>query len=251
MVSALKSRIKAVLPASVVRFYQQKRVARIRRINEEMSTKEVFTRIYREKRWSVSSHSEFQSGSGSGEILAEAYSKFVTDFVKDRSVLSIVDLGCGDFNIGKRIAGGGLTYIGVDIVEDLIAHHNAKFGDDEIEFRCLDIIEDDLPQGELCLVRQVFQHLSNREILRVLPKLAAYKYVLISEHYPAGDLCATPNIDKPHGEDTRLFDNSAVYLDHPPFSLENVTTVFSIDAPSVVADGETIRTILIDNTINT
>ncbi|MDZ7910611.1 MAG: class I SAM-dependent methyltransferase [Rhodococcus sp. (in: high G+C Gram-positive bacteria)] len=248
MKKGVKSLIKTAVPPRMLKLYRDRRVAHARAVNEHLSTKEVFTRIYRDKKWSVSSGSEFQSGSGSTEPIAEQYASFVADFINQRAVSSVVDLGCGDFNVGRRIAVAGVRYVGVDIVDDLISNNLRKFADRGIDFRCLNIVEDDLPAGELCLVRQVFQHLSNTEILAVLPKLARYKYVLITEHYPAFTSGIVPNLDKPHGEDTRLFDNSAVYLDKAPFALAGVSEVFSVDAPPIVARGEKLTTVLLDNT---
>jgi len=34
----------------------------------------------------------------------------------------------------------------------------------DAQFLCLDIISDELPDGDLCLLREVLQHLSNREM---------------------------------------------------------------------------------------
>lgn len=247
----LQRAIKVVLPAGLVRSLQRRRLARIRARNSQLSTKEVFTRVYRERAWSASSIGEFQSGSGSSDLIAEAYAGFVRTFIRAHSIRSIVDLGCGDFNMGRRVVGPGATYTGVDIVDDLISANRREFGAQGVDFRCLNIIDDELPPGELCLVRQVFQHLSNAQIGSVLPKLGAYKYVLVSEHHPSERFAVVPNRDKPHGGDTRLLDNSAVFLDKPPFSLPDLQMVHSMDAPPIVAAGETIRTVLIDNSRST
>jgi hypothetical protein len=41
---------------------------------------------------------------------------------------------------------------------------------------------------------------------------------LITEEVYTGEGCR-PNLDKPHGPDTRVYDRSGVYLDHSPFSM--------------------------------
>ena len=81
------------------------------------------------------------------------------------------------------------------------------------------MIEDPLPDGDVCFVRQVLQHLSNDQILKILPKLAAYKYVFVTEHIPTRTKSYTPNVDNPHGPDVRLYWNSGVFLEQPPFSV--------------------------------
>jgi len=77
-----------------------------------------------------------------------------------------------------------------------------------------------LPDGELCLIRQVFQHLSIAQISQVLDRCKKYKFVVITEEVYKGEGCR-PNLDKPHGPDTRVFDRSGVYLDFSPFRLSN------------------------------
>lgn len=135
------------------------------------------------------------------------------------SGMHFVDLGCGDFRMGFRIAPLAGSYLGVDIVPALIEHLTGEFGRDHISFRCINIIDDPLPEGDICFVRQVLQHLSNDQILRVLPKLASYKYVFITEHIPNRRNPYRPNLDKAHGPDIRIYWNSGVFLDQPPFSL--------------------------------
>ena len=130
----------------------------------------------------------------------------------------------------------------------LIAHNQAQYGTANTSFQCLDIVADELPPAELCLIRQVLQHLSNAEILHVLDKIKTYRYVLITEHYPAPSVRPRPNVDKPHGSDIRIYDDSAVYLDQPPFNVPNPVLVLEVEASKgIVNEGEKIRTFLIEN----
>jgi SAM-dependent methyltransferase len=131
----------------------------------------------------------------------------------------IVDLGCGDFRVGEELlAGWNADYVGVDVVPALIEHHQGVYANDRTRFVCADVVEDPLPPGDVCLIRQVFQHLSNEQIMLVLTKLEQYAHVIVTEHYPADEETAIPNLDKAPGADTRLAANSAVYLEKPPFS---------------------------------
>ena len=72
------------------------------------------------------------------------------------------------------------SYTGIDIVESVIAHNRQLYGGDNVQFFVRDIIEDELPAADLCLIREVFQHLSNAQIQRVLPKLRAYRYAIVT-----------------------------------------------------------------------
>lgn len=187
------------------------------RFNQSRSTRDIFAQIYHSGRWG--GEGEFDSGTGTGtgtadENVADPYIEAVRNEVESLQLSGarFVDLGCGDFRIGRRIAPLSGAYVGVDIVPTLIEHLEQNFGRDCISFRCIDIIQDRLPDGDVCFVRQVLQHFSNDQILKILPKLAAYKYVFVTEHIPNRSKPYTPNLDKPHGPDVRLYWKSGVFL---------------------------------------
>jgi hypothetical protein len=138
--------------------------------------------------------------------------------------LVIVDLGCGDFAVGEKLlrSVNNLRYIGCDIVPELISYNQYHFGMANVEFNTIDIVSGALPDGHVCLIRQVFQHLSNSEISTILPKLAKYKYVYVSEAQPIARE-GPPNPDKPAGAgvrfDLRTGRGRGVELDQPPWDL--------------------------------
>jgi hypothetical protein len=96
------------------------------------------------------------------------------------------------------------------------------------------------PDGDLCLIRQVLQHLSNSEIEQVLNNVKKYPYVIITEHVPVFPEQA--NLDKPHGPDIRIYQRSGVFPDEPPFSLKLEKL---LDVP--IGHDEVIRTVLVRN----
>ena len=165
-------------------------------------------------------NSDFYSGEGSHlpEIVdpyITTVTKFLTSFKKP---LIVCDLGCGDFNIGKELVQYTDKYIGVDIVADLIKHNKEKFKANNLEFQCLDIAKDELPNGDCAILRQVLQHLSNAEIKSITDKLKAFKYVILTEHIPEEDFI--PNKDIISGQSIRLKKQSGVNLLAPPFNLK-------------------------------
>ena len=101
-----------------------------------------------------------------------------------------------------------------------------------------------LPPADLCLIRQVFQHLSNQQIAEVLAKLGVFSHVIVTEHYPAQLRGCVPNLDKPPGPDTRLLDGSAVFLDQPPFD-GTTRLLLTTEAPPTLEQGETLRSFLV------
>ena len=206
-----------------------------------MSLADTFSKIYRTKEWGDNGQ-PFFSGEGSSGPVIEHYCASVVQFIRDRHIQSVVDLGCGDFTVGRRIgSGSGVRYIGVDVVPELIEHHKSTVHEQNFSFLCADVTRDSLPKGDLCLIRQVFQHLSNDEIASVLAKLGDFPRILISEEVPLQtDLF---NRDKPHGPDVRGFYGSGVYVEQPPFSIPTKELWrFPLTPYSM------LRTVLIDRT---
>ena len=233
--------LKYFVPGWAKQQYRRLRRVAEHAVNRQRTPEQVFSRIYERGLWGQSA-GEFFSGSGSVDSHALQYVAMVQDYVGRHSIRSVVDLGCGDFAIGRRIAELGVDYIGVDVVPALIDHHNTRFGSPAVRFAHLDIVSEDLPQADLCLIRQVFQHLSNRQISRVVPKLRRYAHVLVTEHYPAPGVATVPNKDKPHGHDTRVEDDSAVFLQYHPFNARLVEVLLEQETMPLRRRGEFLRT---------
>jgi hypothetical protein len=179
---------------------------------------------------------------------AVPYTSVLKEFIVCRDVKKIVDLGCGDFSVAKTLATADIRYLGVDIVPELIERNRRIYSQGNINFKCMNIIEDELPDGDLCLLRQVLQHLSNAQILSVLSRVKKYRYVVITEHYPSAVVNTVPNRDKPHGPDTRILDDSGVYLDHPPFHERDLKLLLELEVTNFIKHpGEKLRTFLIAN----
>jgi hypothetical protein len=241
-----RNRFSRCLPQTARNLIRKIKIFILRERNRRLSITEAFSLIYEKNVWG-GRRGQFYSGSGSQEIFTAQFIETVNAFIHEKSIQKIVDLGCGDFSVASRLALGGITYIGVDVVPKLIEFNRQHFGGKDIVFKCLNIIDSPLPAGDLCILRQVLQHLSNSEISVILKKISAYRYVIITEHYPSPEIETIPNIDKPHGSDTRTYDNSAVYLDRPPFNVKDLCLLFETKASPLVNEGEVLRTFLIEN----
>lgn len=182
-------------------------------------TKAAMEQIYELNLWGGDT-SDFYSGDGSHlpEIVVP-YIDVVTSFLRFfENPITVCDLGCGDFNVGKELVQHSKKYVAVDIVKELIEHNKEKFKDDRLEFQCLDLATDELPVGDCALIRQVLQHLSNAEVQRILEKLRDFKYLIVTEHIPAGEF--TPNQDIISGQGIRLKKRSGLNITAPPFELK-------------------------------
>lgn len=217
----MKEIIRNLIPYPLLTAYRKWKLNAKQRSNRLKSTQEIFSEIYRTNEWG-GKPGEFYSGDGTTDpAIAGSYLKCVAELAEKYgfSELNAVDLGCGDMRIGCAISKSFKTYTGVDIVAEMIEHHKKQYPEESLRFCHLDIIEDELPDGDVCFIRQVLQHLSNEQIGKVLAKLSKYKYVLITEHLPTPNEAIRPNMDKPHGADVRLHQNSGVYITEPPFNI--------------------------------
>jgi SAM-dependent methyltransferase len=206
----------------------------------------VFSEIYRRNMWG-GTPGEFYSGPGSDEKYSAPFAGLVNEFVAKNQVESIVDLGCGDYRTGRLIARPGVSYLGVDVVEALIRRNNELFGNRDVSFQCIDIIHAELPNADLCILRQVLQHLSNAQIKKILARLGSfYRWAIVGEHHPSPARLQAVNLDRPARFDTRVESDSGVFLEQPPFALPNVTVLARLPLPYLIEDGETLAVYLID-----
>ena len=130
--------------------------AQIRKQYSQLSIEEAFTQTYRSQLWGRIEGDEFFSGDGSLDKFAAPYVEWLTRFITEHDIRTVVDLGCGDFRIGQRICSAiSVNYVGVDIVSELIAYNQSRFGSESVSFKCANILDDELPNGELCLIREV------------------------------------------------------------------------------------------------
>jgi len=227
--------IRKLIPRSLLNRYKQFKRFREQKENCHRTTEEVFTEIYQQNKWG-GSQGGFCSGPGSAdEQVVSAYISTVSEKASSENFLGLtfVDLGCGDFRVGKHLLPLCSSYIGVDVVRPLICRNQEKYGNATTSFIHLDIVEDELPTGDVCFLRQVLQHLSNQQIVNILKKLKSYRWVFITEHYPADNDSIKPNLDLVHGGYVRVYDNSGVYLSEPPFKLPKQALKKVLQVPGV------------------
>jgi hypothetical protein len=245
----MKSAIRRLIPTSVLASYRHVRHLRERRRQRHMTVKDIFTDIYVKNKWG-GAPGTFSSGAGTRDISAvTAYLSMIRESADREGFngLRFVDLGCGDFSVGAGLLPLCSTYMGVDIVEPVIQQNQARHGTATTRFLHLDLTTDALPDGDVCFVRQVLQHLSNQQIGNILRKLYNYRWVFITEHYPTDNESIHPNRDKTAGSDIRVYENSGVYLTEQPFCVPEHELQLVLEVPGILGaqrDSGVIRTFL-------
>ena len=241
MFSTIKGILRPFIPRRVLearrRYIQEREVKNEDAIFQSKSPRQIFSEIYSKAMWGkVKDSDNFSSGHGSHlSTHVEPYVTAVAEFFQSFAApKDIVDLGCGDFNVGRQIRPYCANYVACDVVPSLIERNKGKFRQLDVDFRCIDIIEDSLPEGNVVIIRQVLQHLSNDHIHKVVGKLFGYKYLILTEYIPEGGFI--PNIDQPTGRFSRLARGiqSGIVLTKEPFLLKvnNERAICSTPEPS-------------------
>ena len=131
--------------------------------------REVFRSKYLRNAWG---EGESVSGSGSTLKYTESIRSALPALFREHSVSRFLDAPCGDYNWFRYITRQpNFSYIGGDIVPELVQRNQSLFGAPDTRFIELDITKDPLPDADLWMCRDCLFHLSNRDIFRALANL--------------------------------------------------------------------------------
>lgn len=183
---------------------------------------DIFSNIYKKKIWG-GSKAIYYSGSGSHDKkIKEKYCKEIYKFCKKfKKKPSVLDLGCGDFSIGKSIRKYFKIYYAFDVVKSLILFNKKKFRNLNVIFKCKDATKNKLPKTDIIIIREVFQHLSNENIKKILENIKnKYKYLILTEVISISKNYVA-NRDQKNGPIAkRAFNCSGVEITKHPFNFK-------------------------------
>lgn len=226
-------------PADIYNYAEWKRY-------QGMTTREIFSRIYKEGHWGISGRADWKYFSGSGSHDPKIFGRYVEAMgafvqrMEERP--NAVDLGCGDFNVGSRIRGLFGSYTACDIVPEVIAANTKRFAGLDVDFRCLDLTTDEIPSADIIMIRQVLQHLSNRDVMAFVQSVQGKcRTLIVTESWPSA-ASFTPNLDKPSGADIRVTIGSGVVLTEAPFNMAPKAAEYLCAVPDDLKTGGQVVT---------
>lgn len=141
---------------------------------------EIFTLFYTNELWK---QNESVSGHGSDLLATQVLRKELPKLFKRLRIKTLLDAPCGDFWWMKETDLSMLdTYIGADIVQELIAKNNKLYGSNKKRFICLNIVDDTIPYADCILCRDCLVHLTFEQINKALKnfKKSGSKYLLLT-----------------------------------------------------------------------
>src|SRR5258708_3548878 len=114
---------------------------------------------------------ESRSGFGSNLIQTAVIRTELPRLLAELRVRSFLDIPCGDWFWMKHVDLGVETYIGADVVPDLIQHHKKTFGRRGRDFRVLDVTSDRLPKVDMIFCRDCLVHFSSADALKAMKNI--------------------------------------------------------------------------------
>lgn len=177
---------------------------------------QIFETIYRANVWGAG------SGDGSLEENTREYRIFLQSFLRLNGIKKVLDFGCGDWQFSRHIDWSGIDYLGVDVSETALGLAR-PFQAANVRFSRASEFQDALPDADLLIVKDVFQHWSNDDIQRFIPEMRRFRYSLVTNGFQRTSPPLADNEDIPAGG-WRPIDLTA-----PPFSLSGAY-VFSFFA---------------------
>jgi SAM-dependent methyltransferase len=155
-------------------------------------------------------HDETVSGAGSTLEETRSLRRALPALFRNYTIASILDIPCGDFNWLQHVELEGIRYIGADIVPRIVETNNQRYASPGRCFRRLDATNDDLPEVDLIICRDLIIHLSLTDIAQVIQRIVeSHSRWLLATHFTGLE----------HNRDIISGDFRPVNLCLPPFGL--------------------------------
>ena len=123
-----------------------------------------------------------ESRSGPGSTLAQTshIRAVLAQLIRELDIRTLLDVPCGDFHWMSHVELSHIHYIGGDIVTSMIRKNHSDHGSENIEFRVLDIVNDELPRADMILCRDCLVHLTLEDGVKAIEnfKRSGARYLL-------------------------------------------------------------------------
>ena len=246
MPERVKAFIRPMIPAKLHDRWKRYRFNSEQAHAKGRPLEDVFNEIYERGIWSPTpGDGKFHSGPGSMPAASRGYEDFVAGYINGRpEITTIVDIGCGDFQVSRRILqrlNRDIRYFGCDVASKVVADNTARHAvAGKIAFLHVNVATDTLPPGDIVTIREVLQHLSNDTIQAALANLRRnFKFAIVTEAVPR--VPAAPNLDIVSGYRTRDGLKSGVFLELAPYKLKIVARYEHSVSPR-----EILRTLVVE-----
>lgn len=142
-----------------------------------MGLKEKFSEVYEKN---IFGGSVSRSGEGSDLSQTAIIRREIPKLLQELGIKTFLDAPCGDWYWMREVDLPVERYIGLDIVDALVAKNQSAFGNSTISFQCMNLANGDLPKADLIFSRDCLVHLSFTDALKIIAnfKRSGAKYLL-------------------------------------------------------------------------
>jgi hypothetical protein len=160
-----------------------------------------FEDIYKNNKWGDPSsiinrkNKKYYSGGGTDpdNDKNNTYINLIQSYVDRDDVNTVIEIGCGDWEVSSRINWTSVKYTGYDVVDELIQYNIDTYSNESVKFICdSNIIVENILKADLLIVKDVFQHLPLSFYENFIKDITKnFKYNIITNDYAYNNL----NID--------------------------------------------------------
>jgi hypothetical protein len=126
---------------------------------------DVFTSYFARNTWGGR---ESVSGQGSDAEQTRIIVRELGGLVRELGIRTLLDVPCGDFHWMNDVDLGATSYVGADIVADLIKRNEMRYGSERVRFEKRNLVEDSLPKVDMIFCRDCLVHFSYEDVFRAL-----------------------------------------------------------------------------------
>jgi SAM-dependent methyltransferase len=176
--------------------------------------RETFRLAHRTHHWRGVS----RSGPGSDSVQTARIAAALPELCARLGVERMLDLPCGDFSWMAGVDLPGITYVGADIVPEVVAANVERYAGPGRSFLELDVVRSRLPAADLMLCRDCLVHLSLDDALSAVGNVARSDiHFLLATTFPA----------EPDNLDITTGDWRPLDLTKPPFAFPPPTELLN------------------------
>lgn len=139
--------------------------------------RETFRDIYMKNSWQ---DPESVSGKGSSLAATAKVREELPKLLNKLRIRTLLDIPCGDYNWWKEMDLPAISYTGADIVPELIAENQKKYGDESHRFIVMDLTDEIALGYDMIFCRDLLGHFSESHLQLALISLrmSRPKYLL-------------------------------------------------------------------------
>jgi 2-polyprenyl-3-methyl-5-hydroxy-6-metoxy-1,4-benzoquinol methylase len=148
-----------------------------------------FSKVYEDHVWGGPDaipgrrNQKYYSGGGTDpdNDYKNQYVNLLQSYVSKPDIKTVIEIGCGDWEVSSRIDWSGVSYKGYDVVPGLIEHNRSLYGASNIEFVCEDLIKANNARADLLIIKDVIQHLPTSHAIKFVKNIPNnFKYNLVT-----------------------------------------------------------------------